>query len=110
MYVMRSTSTSRTWDIATANTPDGGPSQVVQTDVTHMARYDDGRSKEEPNRSPRTAQRSGRGSGKRSPLARGYVARHRADPVVVVSVSLRVGQWLGPFARVGVVPGWPPVI
>ena len=29
MYVMRSTSTSRTWDIATANTPDGGPSQVV---------------------------------------------------------------------------------
>ena len=50
---------------------------------------DGGRSKEEPKRSPRTEQRSGRWSERRSSLAE-YVARHRAVPfvVVVVSVSL----------------------
>ena len=61
---------------------DGAPEPETcwwQKDVTHKVRDDDG--------SPRTEQRRGRGSGRRSSRAE-YVARHRAVPLVVVPVSL----------------------
>ena len=46
-----------------------------------------------------------------SPGPRRYEARHRAGRRGDFCVAhLPVGPWLGPFIRVGVIPGWPPLI